>query len=91
VTPPPKPPRSTLVHPDGSPRYAAPRAPGCPASERSRAVYREDGAWGVVDRRTGRLLTGGRPDPHRYPTWEAAAAAAAAPDGAAAAPAGRDG
>jgi hypothetical protein len=86
---PPTPPRYTLVHPDGSPYYVAPRAPGCPAAERSLAVYREDGAWGVVDRRTGRLLTAARPDPHRYPSWAAAAAGAAARNGGPEGPPGR--
>jgi hypothetical protein len=81
---PTKPPPYTLVHPQGSPHYVAPRAPACPAAERYLAAYREDGAWGVVDRRTGRLLTAGRPDPYRYPDWEAAAAAAQALNGAAA-------
>jgi hypothetical protein len=60
----------TTVAPNGSPSYVAPFEPSCPASRRYMAVHRvAGGGWGIVDRRTGRLLEGNRPDQHRYPSW----------------------
>jgi hypothetical protein len=34
------------------------------------AVHRVDGGgWGIIDRRTARLLAETRPDQHRYSSW----------------------
>jgi hypothetical protein len=34
------------------------------------AVHRVDGGgWGIIDRRTARLLAEARPDQHRYSSW----------------------
>lgn len=60
----------TTIVPDGSPAYVAPHAAGCPATERYLAVHRIDGGWGIVDRRSGRLLPEERPSQHRYASWE---------------------
>ena len=69
----------TLVSPEGSPNYLAPRESGCPESRRYMSVHRVvHGGWGIVDRRTGKLLAEARPDQHRYPGWPDAQAAVAA-------------
>ncbi|MGH2356321.1 MAG: hypothetical protein ACRDI2_11870 [Chloroflexota bacterium] len=61
----------TTVNPQGSPNYVAPHEPTCPPTHRYMAVHRVvGGGWGIVDRRTGRLLTEARPDQHRYPGWQ---------------------
>jgi hypothetical protein len=61
----------TLVIADGSTGYVAPHAPECPDEERYLAVRRTLGSgWGIVDRRTGRLLSDSHPDQHRYSSWE---------------------
>jgi hypothetical protein len=66
----------TLVSPEGSPNYLAPRESACPESRRYMAVHRVvRGGWGIVDRRTGRLLAEARPDQHRYAGWQEVQAA----------------
>ena len=63
---------STVVA-QGSPAYEAPCEPSCPPARRFMAVHRiSGGGWGIVDRRSGRLLAEARPDQHRYATWDAA-------------------
>jgi hypothetical protein len=60
----------TTVIADGSPNYVQPHAPSCELSERYMAVHRIDGGgWGIVDRRSGRLLPETRPNQHRYASW----------------------
>ncbi len=60
----------TLVRADGSPGYVAPRDTSCQGSVRYLAVHRiEGGGWGIVDRRSGRLLSETRPGEHRYASW----------------------
>ncbi|MBI3970354.1 MAG: hypothetical protein HY332_03600 [Chloroflexi bacterium] len=61
----------TLVNADGSPGYVAPHESACPDHRRYMAVHRVDGGgWGIVDRRTGRLLHEARPNQHRYQGWQ---------------------
>jgi hypothetical protein len=60
----------TTVNPQGTPRYLPPHEPACQASQRYMAVHRVTGGWGIVDRRTGRLLSGADPDQCRYPNWD---------------------
>lgn len=61
----------TLVNADGSPGYVAPHDPACPADRRYLAVHRVTGGrWGILDRRTGRLIPEARPDQHRYAGWQ---------------------
>ena len=61
----------TTVVPDGLPNYVSPHEAGCLAAHRYMAVHRVDGGgWGIVDRRSGRLLIEGRPDEHRYESWQ---------------------
>ena len=60
----------TTVTPQGAPGYVSPREPACTPDLRYMAVSRVDGGgWGIVDRRTARLLAEARPDEHRYPHW----------------------
>lgn len=62
----------TTVTPKGSQSYVAPHEPACAPTQRYMAVHRVvGGGWGIVDRRTGRLLEGAQPDQHRYPDWYA--------------------
>jgi hypothetical protein len=61
----------TTVHPQGSREYLAPHQPTCLAAVRYMAVHRVvGGGWGIVDRRSGRLLPEARPDQHRYAGWQ---------------------
>jgi hypothetical protein len=61
----------TLVGTDGSTGYVAPHEAACPDDQRYMAVHRvAGGGWGIVDRRTGRLLQEARPDQHRYAGWQ---------------------
>jgi hypothetical protein len=61
----------TLVAADGSPGYVAPHERACPNHRRYMAVHRvAGGGWGIVDRRTGKLLAEARPDQHRYAGWQ---------------------
>lgn len=61
----------TTVVPQGAPGYLPPHDPACPASLRYMAVHRVDGGgWGIVDRRTARLVAETRPDQHRYASWQ---------------------
>jgi hypothetical protein len=63
-------PTFTTVVPTGSPAYVNPYAPGCPSAVRYMAVHRiNGGGWGIVDRRSGRLLAEERADQHRYASW----------------------
>ena len=72
-------PSYTLVSPQGSPNYLAPRESGCPESRRYMSVHRVvHGGWGIVDRRTGRLIAETRPDQHRYAGWQEVQAAVSA-------------
>ena len=60
----------TTVAPDGSLSYITPHDPACPAARRYMPVHRVDGGgWGIVDRRTARLLAEASPDQHRYASW----------------------
>lgn len=60
----------TIVATQGTAGYLAPFAPTCSPAQRYMAVHRVDGGgWGIVDRRTARLLAETRPDEHRYATW----------------------
>jgi hypothetical protein len=62
--------RYTTVHPEGSREYQSPHQPSCPAATRYMAVHRVvGGGWGIVDRRSGRLLSEERSGQHRYPGW----------------------
>jgi hypothetical protein len=71
--------RYTTVHPEGSRAYLAPHQPACPAAARYMAVHRVvGGGWGIVDRRSGKLLAEARPGQHRYPGWQDVQAAASA-------------
>ena len=66
----------TTVAPDGSPSYVTPHDPTCPAARRYMPVHRVDGGgWGIVDRRTARLLADASPDQHRYASWHEVQAA----------------
>ena len=61
----------TIVATQGAAGYLSPHDPLCPPSQRYMAVHRVDGGgWGIVDRRTARLLAETRPDEHRYATWQ---------------------
>jgi hypothetical protein len=71
--------RYTTVHPEGSRDYLAPRQPACAAAVRYMAVHRiVGGGWGIVDRRSGKLLAEDRPGRHRYQGWEDVQAAVVA-------------
>jgi hypothetical protein len=60
----------TTVHPQGSREYLAPHQPSCAAPVRYMAVHRVvGGGWGIVDRRSGKLLSEDRPGQHRFPSW----------------------
>ncbi len=60
----------TTVTTDGSAGYVSPHDPACPAARRYMPVHRVDGGgWGIVDRRTARLLAETSPDQHRYASW----------------------
>jgi hypothetical protein len=73
----------TLVKAQGSPGYVPPREPACPGTRRYMAVHRVNGGgWGIVDRRTGRLLQEARPNQHRYAGWDEVQAAVLALNGA---------
>ena len=52
-----------VVRSQAAPHYVSPYDPACQASQRYLAVHATDGEWGVVDRRTGKLL--GRATPGR--------------------------
>ena len=68
----------TVVATPGTVGYLAPRDPACPTSQRYMAVHRVvDGGWGIVDRRTGRLLVEERKHQHRYAAWHDVQAAVA--------------
>jgi hypothetical protein len=61
----------TTVATQGTPGYLSPYDPMCPPSQRYMAVHRVDGGgWGIIDRRTARLLAEARPDQHRYSSWQ---------------------
>lgn len=61
----------TVVATQGTSGYLPPHDPTCPPSLRYMAVHRVDGGgWGIVDRRTARLLAELRPDEHRYASWQ---------------------
>jgi hypothetical protein len=61
----------TTVNPQGTPHYVAPHQPDCPMTLRYMAVHRVvGGGWGIVDRRTGRLLGATQPTQHRYRGWD---------------------
>ena len=61
----------TIVSTQGAADYLPPHDPLCPPSQRYLPVHRVDGGgWGIVDRRTGRLLAETRPDEHRYTSWQ---------------------
>ena len=54
-------PEYTTVFPKGSPGYVSPWEPAYPPASRYMAVHRvTGGGWGVVDRRTGRLVVDSR-------------------------------
>jgi hypothetical protein len=60
----------TTVIPQGSPNYLSPSEPSCPAARRYMAVHRvSGGGWGIVDRRTGRLLADPQFAPDRQLSW----------------------
>jgi hypothetical protein len=60
----------TLVDAQGSRGYVAPHERTCPDERRYMAVHRVGGGgWGIVDRRTGKLLGDAQRDQHRYPSW----------------------
>jgi hypothetical protein len=60
----------TTVAPDGAAGYVSPHDPACPAARRYLPVHRVDGGgWGIVDRRTARLLAEASPHQHRYASW----------------------
>ena len=54
------------VRDENDPRYRAPHDPACRASDRHMLVHTADGAWGIVDRRIGRLLVGTDGRPRRF-------------------------
>lgn len=69
----------TLVTAQGSDGYVAPHAPDAPANSRYMAVRRVlGGAWGIVDRRRGRLIEESHPGEHTYAAWGDVQAAARA-------------
>ena len=71
--------RYTTVHPEGSREYLAPHQLACPAAARYMAVHRVvGGGWGIVDRRSGKLLSEDHPGQHRYPGWQDVQAAVSA-------------
>ncbi len=60
----------TLVIAQGSDGYVAPYQVDAPSGERYMVVRRvHGGAWGVVDRRRGRLVEGASADQHIYTSW----------------------
>ena len=60
----------TTVIPQGSPNYMAPSEPSCPPTRRYMAVHLvAGGGWGIVDRRTGRLVAEPQIAVDRHASW----------------------
>jgi hypothetical protein len=60
----------TTVIPQGSPNYLSPSEPSCPPTRRYMVVHRvSGGGWGIVDRRTGRLVADPQYAPERHVSW----------------------
>ncbi len=72
----------TTVIPQGATGYLPPRDPACRSTDRYMAVRRtEGGTWGIVDRRTAKLVPEALKDQHAYASWQDVQAAVAALNG----------
>jgi hypothetical protein len=72
----------TTVIPQGAAGYLPPRDPACRSADRYMAVRRtEGGTWGIVDRRTAKLLAEATKNQHAYASWQDVQTAIAALNG----------